>query len=233
MLNRLLVFLVAVLVASAALALRPAAAAEAVFVGMQIQGNSESIAAALGLDSVRGVLVRDVALGGPADKAGFRRGDLILRFAGTDIETFETLIAKVGETKVGQDVEATVWRRGVETRLNLSIGSRPEAWRLTKAAFAKVPEIGLTVAALTPEMHKRFGLRWGSTGVVVTAIDLDKIAGTDIRQGELIRQINQEEVWRPEQLAAAVREAKKAGRAGLLLLVEGVSGFRFSLLTLE
>ena len=53
------------------------AAAESGFTGMQIQGMSEKIAKALGRKAADGVLVRDVALGGPADRAGIHRGDLI------------------------------------------------------------------------------------------------------------------------------------------------------------
>ena len=55
-------------------------AAEFGFSGMHVQGVNLSIAKALGMSKPRGVLVRDVALGGPANKAGIQRGDLILNF---------------------------------------------------------------------------------------------------------------------------------------------------------
>ena len=49
-------------------------------------------ASALGLKETIGVLIRDVALGGPADMAGFRRGDLIIEYANQKIDTFEKLV---------------------------------------------------------------------------------------------------------------------------------------------
>jgi type II secretory pathway component PulC len=60
----------------------------------------------------------------------------------------------------------------------------------------------------------------------VTLVDPDR---TDIglRRGDLILQVNQKEVWRPDQVVAAYKAAKKAGRKELLLLVERVNGFRF------
>ena len=49
-------------------------------------------------------------------------------------------------------------------------------------------------------------------------------------QATAIVQVNQQKVWQPRQLMAEFQEAKKNGRKFLLLLVEGVNGFRFSLL---
>jgi serine protease Do len=62
--------------------------------------------------------------------------------------------------------------------------------------------------------------------VVVTLVDPDR---TDIglRRGDLITQVNQEAVWEPAQLVAKYKDAKKAGRKELLLLIERVNGFHF------
>ena len=70
-------------------------ASEAAFVGMKVQGISDQAAAALGDNLPRGVLVLDVALGGPADKGGIMRGDMIVKFADTGTDTFEKLVAAV------------------------------------------------------------------------------------------------------------------------------------------
>ena len=61
-------------------------AEEAAFVGMQVQGISKSVARALGYNNGQGVLVRDVYLGGPANKGGIQRGDLILKFGDSVFE---------------------------------------------------------------------------------------------------------------------------------------------------
>ena len=70
------------------------------------------MAAALGLEKAEGVLVRDVALGGPAAKARFMRGDLIVVFGGKHIDTFQRLVSGVGGIKVWHKVPGTGWRRG-------------------------------------------------------------------------------------------------------------------------
>ncbi|MBC8338928.1 MAG: PDZ domain-containing protein [Alphaproteobacteria bacterium] len=201
-------------------------AAEKGFIGMQVQGMSEKIAKALGLKSKHGVLVRDVALGGASDKAGFQRGDLILEFGGTKIDSFETMAKAASATKPGQKIKVAILRAGKPVSLILETGKWTPAWQISKSAVASLPASGLTMASLTPKLRKGFGLRWSSIGVVVTLVDPDR---TDIslRRGDLIVQVNQQDVWVPDQVVSAYKEAKKNGRKTILLLVERVDGFRF------
>ena len=222
--------IVAIAAVSVFAAASPARSGEAAFVGMKIQGMSPAIARAMGLDEARGVLVRDVALGGPSDRAGFRRGDLIVRFAGKDIDSVASLVAVVGGLQGGDAVPVTVMRRGASSELTLRAGTWPEAWRIAKDTFVAIPTVGLTLASLTQKVRQQFGLRWGSTSVVVTLVDKTKAQAMDLSRGELIVQVNQEDVWKPRQVAAAYERARNGERKSLLLLVEGVGGFRFSLL---
>lgn len=202
------------------------AEAESGFTGMQIQGMSLQTASALGLKSPDGVLVRDVALGGPADKAGIKRGDLILEYTGQRIDSFKKMVAVAGATKPGQKVKVSLLREGKPVTLTMKLGKWTAPWRMTNTTVASLPQAGLTLATLTRKLRKGLGLRWSSLGVVVTLVDPDR---TDIglRRGDLITQVNQEAVWEPAQLVAKYKEAKKAGRKELLLLIERVNGFHF------
>lgn len=211
----------------------PTRADEAAFIGMQIQGVSEGVAQAIGLDHAHGVLIRDVALGGPAAAAGFQRGDLIVTFAGKPVETFDGLVAVVKGLKAGAAVEAEVQRRGLSVRLTLTTGGWPEAWRITRGGFANLPDVGLTVAAITEKVRGTFDLRWGTVGLVVSMVDQGKPASRAVRRGDVILQVNQVDVWKPDQFMAAVQQAKRQKRDSLLLLVEGAEGFRFTLLSLK
>lgn len=224
------------------LAASAARAGEAPFVGMQIQGIGPEVADALGLKDAAGVLVRDVALGGPADKAGFRRGDLIVGLAGKPVRSFEQLVSLVGALTSGTPVEATVQRDGGDqATLHLNPGTWPEAWREGPGKFAALPDLGLTLSSITAKVRQQFGLRWGSTGVLVTLVDETKVRAAerpvDLKRGEIVVQVNQQPVWHPDQVLAAYAEARKAGRNNLLLLVEGAegrrNGFRFSVLPVK
>lgn len=206
------------------------AAAEPGFIGMQVQGMSAKLSAALGIKSAKGVLVRDIALQGPAAKAGFLRGDLIITFNGKEVPTFEYLVKTVQTIKPGQNIPVTVLRMGEKKTLTLKAGTWIDSWKIKKGSFVNIPERGLTLAALTPKVRERFGIRWGATGVVITLLDREKSNDLDLLRGEVIRQVNQREVWLPRQVWDMYTEAKEKKRSSLLLLVEGINGFRFSIL---
>ncbi len=207
--------------------------AEAAFVGMQVQGISKKVAAAFGIDKPEGVLVRDVALGGPADKSGIHRGDMIVAFAGVEIDTFEKLVVKVRELQAGDSVPITVIREGKSLELTMKTGKWTPAWKVKKGIFASIPSVGLTLTALTPKVRDRFAIRWGSTGVVITLIDPEKAAALDLQRGEIIHQVNQKPVWNPNELVKMYEQAKTNGKKSLLMLVEGANGFRFSILKVK
>lgn len=206
---------------------------EAAFVGLHIQGISPEVTGALGLPPQKGVLVRDVALGGPSDKSGFRRGDIILKLAGTEVGDVDQVIKVVGGLKAGQKVPVTVLRARKSLDLTLETGQWPEQWRVAKDSFGTIPETGLTLVAITPKVRETFNVRWGTVGVFVSLVDAEKAQNMDIQRGEIIVQVNQDDVWLPDQVIAKYREAKAQGREKLFLLVDGVSGFRFSLLPIR
>lgn len=196
---------------------------------MQVQGMSASIAKALGLDNV-GVLVRDVAADGPAARAGVMRGDIILKFNGAAIKTFDALVQIVGETKPGQDIALELLRDGKPATVTLKLGSKPETWKVTRGAVVSLPDIGITMAAVTPKIRKRFNLRWGSVGVLVSLIDPAFADRMQLERGDLIVQVNQKSVWHPDQIEKAYKAAKTAKQSHMLILVERVDGFQYMML---
>jgi S1-C subfamily serine protease len=81
------------------------------------------IASALNLSTSEGVLVRDVAPGGPAATAGIRPGDIITTVNGQPVRTPEDLIAALRQTKPGDQAQVQVVRDGQTTTLTVTIGA--------------------------------------------------------------------------------------------------------------
>lgn len=204
-------------------------AAERGFLGMQVQGNSPKIAAAMGIDIQTGVLVRDISVDGPASNAGIARGDIILSLHGVVLDTFERLVQVAGELKAGDEIDVVVLRLGKKIELKMAVSEWPDGWQIEKSSFAAQPDLGLTFASLTPKLRGHLGIRWGSVGIAVSVFN-EMFAGvTPLRRGDVVTQINQKRVWEPQQFLDAYAKAKEEGRPALLMLVERTDGFKYIL----
>jgi len=74
------------------------------------------------LKEARGVLIRNVVAGQPADKGGLKPDDVVLAVDGTQIESTRDLQRIIASTPVGRSVKLYVMRGGKETELDVVIG---------------------------------------------------------------------------------------------------------------
>ena len=72
----------------------------------------------------RGLLVVQVAEGGPAAAAGFLQGDILVRLDGTSVANADDLQGLLGPDKVGTGVKASVVRGGELRELSVTVGTR-------------------------------------------------------------------------------------------------------------
>ncbi|TCS62144.1 PDZ domain-containing protein [Varunaivibrio sulfuroxidans] len=201
------------------------------YLGLSVQGANAAVGEALGSGAREGVLIRGVDLGGPADRAGLKPGDLITALAHKRVKDYARIMTLMRAVPPGKRLVVTVVRMGENHDLSLVVGQRPPARGVVRDAVASVPAIGITVAALTKKMRTLFAVRWETTGVVITMLDAEDADATPaLVRGEVIRQVNQVDVWRPDQVVTLYRQAKAAGRKNLLLLVDGAAGSRFVLI---
>jgi serine protease Do len=209
------------------------------WLGVHIQAVTDEIAETLGLKQSAGALVASVIKGGPAEKAKIQAGDVVLKFDGRDVTEMRRLPRLVADTEVGKKVPVVVWREGKEVRIDVTIEQLEEDAKVAaRAAPGKgdsragdglaLGDIGLTVAEAGPRVRERFKIEKSVKGVVVTSVvDDGPAAEKGIRPGDVIVEVNQQEVSKPADVAARIQEAKKAGKKSVLLLVEGQSGQRF------
>lgn len=97
-----------------------------VWVGMYIGQVDAAQAKLAGLKAAAGALLTSVVPGGPAARAGLRRGDIVLSFDGKRIEAASDLPWLAAATGVGQTVTVEVWRAGKTARFSLKTEAMPE-----------------------------------------------------------------------------------------------------------
>jgi putative serine protease PepD len=73
-----------------------------------------------------GALIRTVASGTPADKAGLRRGDVITQVNGEPVDSAESLVAHIREYTVGDTVKLTVLRDNKAQEITATLAAAPD-----------------------------------------------------------------------------------------------------------
>lgn len=207
------------------------------WLGVQIQGLDEDLAASLGLDRPRGALVSSVQPGSPAEKAGIRRGDVVLSFDGQPIEKVGQLSRAVAAVEAGQRSEIVVWRDGQEQRLTAEIGTMPTGDEVAavepEAEGTDQPRLGLALAPLTPAQRQELGVADQPGGVLVTEVVPGGPADAKgIAPGDVILSVDKEPVREPSDVVAAVRKAHGEGRKTVLLYVARNGTVRFEAIPL-
>src|SRR5512139_282096 len=91
-------------------------------IGVTIQEVTRELADSFGLPKVAGALISGVEKGGPADKAGVRASDVILKFDGRAVNSSADLPRIVAATKPGSKAAVQLWRKGNTLDVSLVVG---------------------------------------------------------------------------------------------------------------
>ena len=90
--------------------------------GIVVQKVTPEIAESLNLAEARGVIIAQVQPGSPADRAGLRRGDVILSLNGTEVNEPNALRNQVASTAPGSEVTLAIRRDGTEMQIRATLG---------------------------------------------------------------------------------------------------------------
>ncbi|HTT13102.1 MAG TPA: trypsin-like peptidase domain-containing protein [Burkholderiaceae bacterium] len=83
------------------------------------------LARKLELDPAQGLLISSIAEGGPAEKAGWLIGDILLELGEHKVSDIDTLQAALASDRVGRELSASVARGGVLIKSAVTVGERP------------------------------------------------------------------------------------------------------------
>lgn len=204
------------------------------WLGVRIQSVDDATAEALGLGSARGALVAGIDDKGPAKPAGLEIGDVVTKFDGKEVKDSRDLPRIVAATPVGKDVPITIMRKGKEEVKTVKLGRLEDGEKVQPASSRTPTEppkpavttaLGLELSPQTEELRKRYSIKDGVKGVVITKVDPNSNASDKrVLVGELVVEIGQEAVNSPEDVTKRLEALKKEGKKSALLLVSNAQG---------
>jgi serine protease Do len=203
------------------------------WLGVHVQSVTEEIAEGLGLVEPMGALVASVAPDGPAAAAGIEAGDVILGFDGQEIDSMRDLPRAVVGTAIDKDVPVKLLRGGKTLNITVKIGRLPEdeadGEDEIEETLPVAPEgedlLGLTIAPLTDDLREKYAISDKIDGVVITDVEPDSPAARkNVKAGDVIVEVTQEEVHQPHDVIDRLRAVKRSGRGRVLLLLSDAKG---------
>jgi periplasmic serine protease, Do/DeqQ family len=140
--------------------------------GAKMQAVSSDIAASLGMVAPHGAMITEVAPGGPAERAGFRSGDVILSIDGQRVDDPSAFNFRLATRAIGEVAQLERLRGGSTEPVAFTIESAPQPAAEAIATITAASRFaGVTVRQLDPALAESKGLPYDATGVIVTAVE--------------------------------------------------------------
>lgn len=163
----------------------------------------------------KGALVTEVVKNSPADKAGIKSGDIIIKIDGTAVESADDLPRYVASLKPGTRVEITVMRDKDEKKLNAILGKFEEPG--LEAGKKSGDPLGLSVQEITADIAKKLKLE-ERAGVLVSEVASGGPADTaGIRRGDIILEVDKKPLKNVSDYERSVRAFLEKDEILLLL----------------
>ncbi|OFZ12109.1 MAG: hypothetical protein A2Z20_07185 [Bdellovibrionales bacterium RBG_16_40_8] len=156
----------------------------------------------MGLPRTNGMLIVGVIEGSPAEKAGFKEYDFIIKFNGQDVDSAKDFSNMIADADVGKTYKIEYIRDGKTRTTNVILEESPDdkkqssakkkTYRGQRAPF----DLGFTVTNFSQELEKEFGLsRPRKAYPVVIDVDYDgPAAKAGLGVGDIIIDVNRKEV---------------------------------------
>jgi serine protease Do/serine protease DegQ len=157
------------------------------YLGVQSQTLTPDDAESLGLPrDTKGVTITDVTPESAAEKAGLKRGDVILTVNDKSVAALRDLRIYIAQSAPGSKVKLKISRAGKEQTIDVVLGKLDE----------KPNELltGVEVTPLTPEARRRLNIPSRLDGLLITSVDENSDYADRLVPDVLILQIDREDV---------------------------------------
>lgn len=216
------------------------------YLGVSTEDVSKENMARYSRRDVRGVGVTEVMKDSPAEKAGLRKDDVILRFDSESVTSVRKLTRLVSESSADQTVRVAISRGGAEQEVTVTLSKRDfngllrgkindEVWKGVEKDWPRIEmgtlgtlgddnfvfafgnrRIGLSTQTLSKQLAEYFGVKDG--GVLITSVtENSPAAKAGLKAGDVITAIDGEKVTSPGDITRTLNK-KETGDVSLTVI---------------
>jgi serine protease Do len=178
------------------------------FLGVEISDLDADLAASMGLDDDKGVLIANVIKGGPAVDSDIQKDDVVLALNGIEVEDSDALRNRIADFPPGTEIELEIYRDGRRKMVEIELGELPD--NPSQLASSEGPEkspasnIGIDVMNISREWTRYYEM---GSGVVIAKVVAGSVAeDKGLRRGELITEVNGEPVSNVPEFLSIIRQ---------------------------
>jgi Do/DeqQ family serine protease len=183
------------------------------WLGLAAQSVSFDMAKAQGLSRPIGVMVTEVYDGGPADKSGLRRGDLVTAIDGREVFDEKGLKFLAAIRNPGEKAQLNVLRGGRNQVIGVKVEPPPGATEADIVLLEGQDVFnGARVVELSPRLAEENGLdpfQKGS-GIYVYSVARRSVARNYFRPGDIIRSVNGKQTKTVKDLEAVLKDSDRS-----------------------
>ena len=139
--------------------------------GAKMQSVNSDIAASLGMAGPRGALITELAPGGPAERAGFASGDVILSVDGVAVNDPSSFNFRLATKAIGDTTQLERVRAGKTEKVSFTIEAAPTGDDLVAVISGSSRFAGTSVRQIDAALAEQKDLPYDAKGVIVTAIE--------------------------------------------------------------
>lgn len=184
------------------------------WLGISAQDMTPETAKNLASEFRKGALIGDVVKGGPADKAGVKKNDVVVSFQGKDITGAAMLRNEISMAPIGGDARMVILRSGKRQEITVRIGDPRDAVKLLGASIRE--RLGAEIRSLTKKEAEKYGLK-ENEGVVVTSVEAKGPLGrVGFEVGDVILEMNDQAVDGVDSFSQLVASLRPNQRITLL-----------------
>ena len=194
------------------------------YIGVVLQQMDKDLAQALGLSKIEGALIADISPNSPAQKAGLKQGDIILKYNNIPVSNIASLRNAISLMKPGIPVNLSILHPD-KTQSEMAVTVDPFPTTEGLIAGKQENKLGFEIQALTPEVARTLN-HPENEGVVISKVQPNSVAAwAGLKKGAIIISVNQQKIHSPEEFYKIFNQTDT--NKPVLFLIKQGSNMRF------